>query len=209
MAVARDGEPWTPKQLVLLVVVLVAGVVLVGLAAVGLGWIPQGAQLASPTPALTASPTSRSAPTTEPAAQAICETFEDLWDLQTDHAIPLAGRVQEWLSFGTESFDANATYADARAIGAGSVEAGNRIVSITYPADPALVVTLKQSIAGYAQGSVSMKKWLDAGDFQTRANYDMLEGMQLLASGSEALGQANLSVGIQHASGTLTCDARF
>ncbi len=209
MTVKSDRERWTFGQAILVAIVLALLVVLVGLAALGLGWVRFAA---SPAPSATPNPTARATLTqatqaTASAAQAICEAFDQLWDIQTNHVIPIGTRLLDWLPGGT--IDVEATYRDARAVGEGSVAAGAKIATITFARDPALVVSLKQSVAGYAQGSVSLKTWLDAGDFESRASYVVGDALQQLAEGANALGDANLGVGMLHATGTLTCDARY
>jgi hypothetical protein len=213
MSVRNDREGWTTTQVALVAVILALALGGVAAAALGLGWIRLGASAAgSPSPQATSYATHAApvaTPTAETAAQAICGAFDRLWTIQTDHAIPLASRVSTWISAGTGPLDGQAALADARAIGEGSVAAGTKIASITFSADPALLGSLKQSVAGYGQGSVSLKKWLDTGDLESRASADMLDGLQQVEAGAKALQDANLIVGTLHASGTLTCDARY
>jgi hypothetical protein len=155
-------------------------------------------QTASTAPDATLAPTD--------TAAAVCQAYGDLWDLRNGEVLSIVNRLAAYLSSSTGEFDVAATNADLVTIARTTVHVAELIGSIKFPADPALIVDLKTSTAGYANGAAALHAWLDANG-PTSNPYGV--DVQSFTAGADALNSANQRVGQDFAAGTLPCDAHF
>jgi hypothetical protein len=129
-----------------------------------------------------------------------------LWDLRNGEVLSIVNRLAAYLTSSPGQFDVAATNADLVTIAQTTVRVAELIGSLKFPADPALIVDLKTSTAGYANGAAALHTWLDAnGPASNPYGVDV----QSFTAGADALNSANQRVGQDYAAGTLPCDAHF